>query len=378
MTTMKRDYYEVLGISRTASGEEIKRAYRQLALKYHPDRNPGNREFEEKFKEAAEAYSVLGDSGKRLTYDRYGFDGLRGEGFTGFSGFDASIFGDFEDILGSLFGFGDFFGTRTGRRRPSPRRGRDLALELEISLEETAAGVEREIQLSRAEHCPDCHGSGMKPGTKKAACPTCGGRGQMRYQQGFFTVSRTCSHCHGAGEIITAPCPECRGSGHVRQKRKLSVSIPAGVEDGSRLRVEGQGEAGDSAASPGDLYVLIRVAKHPFFEREDNNLFCKVDISFAQAALGAAIEVPGLDRESTVLKIPAGTQTGSVFRLKGRGIKDLRFRRQGDQFVKVRVATPESLSKEEKALLRRLAELRGENLDKADRSLIDRLKNVIH
>lgn len=376
--TVKRDYYEVLGINRSASGEEIKRAYRQLALKYHPDRNPGNREFEEKFKEAAEAYSVLGDPGKRLTYDRYGFDGLRGEGFTGFSGFDASIFGDFEDILGSLFGFGDFFGTRTGRRRPSPRRGRDLALELEISLEEAAAGVEKEIQLSRAEHCPDCHGSGMEPGTKKAACPTCGGRGQMRYQQGFFTVSRTCSHCHGAGEVITAPCPECRGSGHVRQKRKLSVNIPAGIEDGSRLRVEGQGEAGDSAASPGDLYVLIRQAQHPFFERERNNLFCQVDISFAQAALGAAIEVPGLDRESTVLKIPPGTQTGSVFRLKGRGIKDLRSRRQGDLFVKARVATPENLSKEEKTLLRRLAEIRGENLDKADRSLIDRLKNAIH
>ena len=376
--TVKRDYYEVLGINRSASGEEIKRAYRQLALKYHPDRNPGNREFEEKFKEAAEAYSVLGDPGKRLTYDRYGFDGLRGEGFTGFSGFDASIFGDFEDILGSLFGFGDFFGTRTGRRRSSPRRGRDLALELEISLEEAAAGVEKEIQLSRAEHCPECHGSGMEPGTKKAACPTCGGRGQMRYQQGFFTVSRTCSHCHGAGEVITAPCPECRGSGHVRQKRKLSVNIPAGIEDGSRLRVEGQGEAGDSAASPGDLYVLIRQAQHPFFERERNNLFCQVDISFAQAALGAAIEVPGLDRESTVLKVPPGTQTGSVFRLKGRGIKDLRSRRQGDLFVKARVATPENLSKEEKTLLRRLAEIRGENLDKADRRLIDRLKNAIH
>ena len=376
--TVKKDYYEVLGISRTASGEEIKRAYRQMALKYHPDRNPGNREFEEKFKEAAEAYSVLGDPGKRLTYDRYGFDGLRGEGFTGFSGFDASIFGDFEDILGSLFGFGDFFGTRRGRRGPSPRRGRDLALELEISLEEAAAGVERKIQLSRAEHCPGCHGSGMEPGSKKAACPTCGGRGQMRYQQGFFTLSRTCSHCHGTGEVITAPCPECRGSGRISQRRKLSVNIPAGVEDGSRLRVEGQGEAGDSAASPGDLYVLIRVANHPLFEREDNNLFCQVDISFAQAALGAAIEVPGLDRESTVLKIPPGTQTGSVFRQKGRGIKDLRSRRQGDLFVKVRVATPESLSKEEKALLRHLAELRGENLDKADRSLIDRLKNVIH
>ncbi len=375
---MKRDYYEVLGVGRHATAEEVKRAYRQLAMKYHPDRNPGNHDFEEKFKEAAEAYSVLGDPAKRSTYDRYGFDGLRGEGFTGFSGFDASIFGDFEDILGSLFGFGDFFGTRTGRRRTSHQRGRDLALELDISLEEAAGGIAREIHLSRAEHCPDCRGSGMEAGSKKDACPTCGGRGQMRYQQGFFTVSRTCSHCRGAGEIITSPCPGCRGSGRVRQKRKLTVHVPAGVEDGSRLRVEGQGEAGDQAAPPGDLFVLIRVAKHAFFEREDNNLFCQVDVSFAQAALGAAIEVPGLDKESATLKIPAGTQAGAVFRMKGRGIKDLRSRRQGDLFVKVRVVTPESLNKEERALLRRLAELRGEDLDKADRSLIDKLKNVIH
>jgi molecular chaperone DnaJ len=375
---IKRDYYEVLGIGRNASAEDVKRAYRQLALKFHPDRNPGNNVAEEKFKEAAEAYSVLGDPGKRSTYDRFGFDGLRGEGFTGFSGFDASIFGDFEDILGSLFGFGDFFGTRTGRRRSYPQRGRDLVLELEISLEEAAAGVEKEISLNRAEHCSSCDGSGMQPGTKKAGCPTCNGRGQMRYQQGFFTISRTCSHCHGAGEIITAPCSECRGSGRVKQKRKLTVRIPAGIEEGSRLRIEGQGEAGDSAAAAGDLYVVIRVAKHAVFERQDNNLFCQVDISYSQAALGAALEVPGLDRGTEVLKIPAGTQTSAVFRMKGRGIKDLHSRRHGDLYVKIRVKTPENLGKEEKTLLRRLAELRGEDLDTTDRSLIDKLKNVIH
>jgi molecular chaperone DnaJ len=375
---IKRDYYEVLGIGRDASAEDVKRTYRQLALKFHPDRNPGNKVAEEKFKEAAEAYSVLGDPAKRSTYDRFGIDGLRGEGFTGFSGFDASIFGDFEDILGSLFGFGDFFGTRAGRRRSYPQRGRDLVLELEISLEEAAAGVEKEISLNRAEHCPICHGSGMQPGTKKAGCPTCNGRGQMRYQQGFFTISRTCSHCHGAGEIISAPCSECRGSGRVKQKRKLTVRIPAGIEEGSRLRIEGQGEAGDSAAAAGDLYVVIRVAKHAVFEREDNNLFCQVDISYSQAALGAALEVPGLDRGTEVLKIPAGTQTSAVFRMKGRGIKDLHSRRHGDLYVKVRVKTPENLGKEEKTLLRRLAELRGEDLDTTDRSLIDKLKNVIH
>jgi len=374
----KRDYYEALGVSRNAAAEEIKRAFRQLALKHHPDRNPGNREAEERFKEVAEAYSVLGDPEKRATYDRFGLDGLRGEGFTGFSGFDASIFGDFEDILGNLFGFGDIFGSRSRSRRAAPQRGRDLALELEISLEQAALGTEKEISLSRAEHCPECRGTGISPGTKKALCPTCQGRGQVRYQQGFFAVSRTCSHCHGSGEIIASPCRQCRGSGHVRQNQKITVRIPAGVEDGNRLRVEGQGEAGGAGAEPGDLYVLIRIAKHPFFEREENNLFCRVFISFFQAALGASIEVPGLDQDSEVVKIPPGTQTGAVFRLKGRGMKDLRSHRKGDLYVKVQVQTPENLSKEEKALLRRLAELRGKDLNNADRSLIDRYKNMVH
>jgi len=374
----KRDYYEVLGVGREASGEEVKRAYRQLALKHHPDRNPGNKEAEERFKEAAEAYSVLGDQEKRATYDRFGLDGLRGEGFTGFSGFDASIFGDFEDILGSFFGFGDIFGGRSRGRRSHPQRGRDLALEFEVSLEQAASGIEKEINLSRAEHCPECRGTGITPGTNKTACPTCQGRGQIRYQQGFFAVSRPCSHCHGAGEIITSPCRHCRGSGLIKQKGKITVRIPAGIEDGNRLRIEGQGEAGDAGADPGDLYVLVRVAKHPFFERQDNNLFCQVPVSISQAALGASIEVSGLDHNTEVMKIPPGTQTGAVFRLRGLGIKDLRSHHKGDLFVKVQVQTPENLSKEEKALLRRLAELRGEDLDKTDRSVIDKLKNMVH
>jgi molecular chaperone DnaJ len=373
----KRDYYEVLGVGRSAAGEEIKRAFRQLALKYHPDRNPGNRESEERFKEAAEAYSVLGDPEKRATYDRFGMEGLRGEGFTGFSGFDASIFGDFEDILGRFFGFGDIFGGRSRSRRVYPEKGRDLALEFEISLEEAASGVEKEINLSRAEQCPECRGTGVTPGTRKTTCPTCQGRGQIRYQQGFFTVSRTCSECRGSGEIITSPCRNCRGSGRVKQKAKVMIKIPAGIEDGNRLRVEGQGETGAPGAGPGDLYVLVRVAKHPFFERQDNNLFCQIPVSFPQAALGAVIEVPGLGRDAEVLKIPPGTQTGAVFRLKGMGIKDLRSHRKGDLFVKVQVETPENLSKEERALLRRLAELRGEDLDKTDRGIADKLKNFI-
>jgi len=377
----KRDYYDVLGVSRNASQEEVKRAYRQLALKFHPDRNPGNKEAEERFKEAAEAYSVLGDSDKRATYDRFGHEGLREQGFTGFSGFDASIFEGFEDIfsgLGDFFGFGDIFGTRDRRRGRYPQRGRDLALELEITLEEAAAGVEKEIGLNRAEACPVCKGSGMQPGTRKVDCPTCQGRGQMRYQQGFFTVSRTCSHCRGAGEIISAPCQECKGSAKVKQKKTLKIRIPPGVDDGSRLRLEGEGEPGEAGAIRGDLYVVIRIAKHDFFEREENNLFCQIAISFSRAALGSLIEVPNLDSEVEQVKIHPGTQSGEVLRLKGRGIKDIRSHRRGDLYVKVLVKTPENLSKEEKAVLRRLAELRGEDLDRPDQRLIDKVRNIIH
>jgi molecular chaperone DnaJ len=374
----KRDYYEVLGVTRTASQEEIKRAYRQLALRYHPDRNPGNKESEERFKEAAEAYSVLGDQEKRVTYDRFGHDGLRGEGFTGFSGFDSSVFEEFEDILGSFFGFGDIFGTRDRRRRSYPQRGRDLALELEITLEEAAAGVEKEISLNRAEVCATCKGSGMQPGTRKTLCPTCQGRGQLRYQQGFFTVARTCSQCRGEGEIISTPCQECKGPGKTKQKKTLKIRIPPGVDDGSRLRLEGEGEPGDAGAVRGDLYVVIRVAKHGFFEREGNNLFCQILISYSQAALGALIEVPNLNSETEQVKIHPGTQSGEVYKLRGRGLKDLNSRRRGDLFLKVFVKTPVSLTKEEKELLRRLAELRGEELDKTDRSLIDKVKNIIH
>lgn len=374
----KKDYYSVLGVDRTASAEDIKRAYRQLALKYHPDRNPGNKEAEEKFKEAAEAYSVLGDPEKRATYDRFGFDGLREEGFPGFSGFNASIFEEFEDILGSFFGFGDLFGRGERRSRSYSRRGRDLALELEITLEEAAAGTEKEVQLTRAEVCPSCAGSGMEPGTRKSVCPSCQGRGQIRYQQGFFTVSRTCSHCRGAGELINSPCRECRGSGEVKQKKTLIIRIPAGVDHGTRLRLEGEGEPGEGGQHKGDLFVVISVARHHFFERHEADLYCEVPLSFTQAALGAAIEIPSLDGTPDVLKIPAGTQSGEVFKLKGKGIKDLRSRRRGDVYVKVVVRTPTNLSKDERDLLKRLAELRGEDLEKVDRSVAEKFKKIIH
>lgn len=369
-----KDYYRILGVARDAPPEEIKKAYRQLALKHHPDRNPGNKEAEEKFKEAAEAYSVLGDAEKRSVYDRFGAEGLRGQGF---SGFDSSVFEDFEDILGNFFGFGfgDLFGGR-GRSRGSRRsRGRDLALEVEISLEEAARGVEKEIKLTRAEKCPVCGGTGRKPGTRTAACPACGGHGQVRYQQGFFTIARTCPRCQGEGEINPSPCEDCQGKGHVREKRALKVRIPAGVEDGSRLRLAGEGEAGDEGMPAGDLYVMTRVRKHPFFEREGNDLACEITVSFTQAALGARIEIPTLEG-TEVLKVAAGTQPGEILRIKGKGVQDVSGRRKGDLFVKVVVRTPDNLSKEQRALLAKLAELRGEDIESVDKSVLHKFKNI--
>jgi molecular chaperone DnaJ len=373
----KKDYYQVLGVSRDAAPEQIKKAYRQLALKHHPDRNPGSKEAEERFKEAAEAYSVLADAEKRSVYDRFGHDGLRGEGYQGFSGFDSSVFEDFEDILGNLFGFsfGDLFGGRERGRGNRRSRGRDLALEVEIGLEEAAAGVEREIKLSRAETCPACKGSKRKPGTTAASCPTCGGRGQVRYQQGFFTMARTCPQCQGGGEINASPCESCQGKGHIKEKRALKVRIPAGVDDGSRLRLVGEGEAGDQGMPAGDLYVVTRVRKHAFFERDGNDLACEITLSFTQAALGARIEIPTLEGNE-VLKVAAGTQPGEIIRLKGKGVQDVAGRHKGDLFVKVLVKTPENLSKEQKTLLGKLAELRGEDIESVDKSVVHRLKNI--
>jgi len=374
----KKDYYQVLGVARDATAEDIKKAYRQLALRHHPDRNPGSKEDEDRFKEAAEAYSVLADGGKRSVYDRFGHEGLRGEGFQGFSGFDSSVFEDFEDILGNFFGFsfGDFFGGR-GRSRGGTRRsrGRDLALEVEIALEEAAAGVEREIKLARAETCQACQGTKRKPGTLASSCPACGGRGQVRIQQGFFTMARTCPRCQGRGEINASPCASCQGKGHIREKRALKVRIPAGVADGSRLRLVGEGDAGDEGMPAGDLYVVTRVRKHPFFEREGNDLACEITVSFTQAALGARVEIPTLEG-SEVLKIPAGTQPGEIIRLKGKGVQDVAGRRKGDLFIKVLVRTPENLSKEQKTLLAKLAEVRGEDIESVDKSIAHRLKNI--
>jgi molecular chaperone DnaJ len=375
----RRDYYEILNISRSASSDEIKKAYRQMALKFHPDRNPGNKEAEERFKEASEAYSVLIDPEKRSVYDRLGHEGLRGEGFSGFTGFNSSIFEDFEDILGNFFsfGFGDIFGTRQRARAHYPRRGRDLALEYEVTLEESAFGVDKDIKLNRVELCSVCHGSKMRPGTQKSVCRTCQGKGQVRYQQGFFVVSRTCSACRGAGEVITSPCLECRGSGKVKQKKELKIKIPAGVDDGTKLRIEGEGEAGDQGTPRGDLYVIIRVKQHDFFERDGNNLYSKIIIPFTQAALGTTVEIPTLDGNEQ-LNIPTETQPGEVFRLKGKGIKSLHSYKKGDLFVKVNVETPKNLTKEQKALLQQLAQSRGEEFKSPTRKSKKKRKNIFH
>lgn len=371
-----KDFYEVLGVPLGAAPEEIKKAYRRAALKHHPDRNPGNKEAEERFKEAAEAYSVLIDPDKKAVYDQYGSDGLRSQGY---SGFDSSVFEDFEDILGNFFGFsfGDLFGTAERNRRRQPERGRDLALEMEISLEEAALGVEKEIKLTRHEKCSSCDGSKLRPGSRKSVCPACQGRGQIRYQQGFFTLSRTCSHCRGAGEIIASPCGECQGTGMIKEKTSLKIKIPAGMDNGTRLRVPGEGEAGEKDMPRGDLYVITRIRKHAFFEREKNDLSCEVPLSFAQAALGARIEVPTFEGNE-VLKIPPGVQSGEVFRLKGKGIRDVDGRRKGDLYVKVIVTTPADLTKEQKSLLLKLAELREEAIDDVDKSVVLKVRNLFH
>lgn len=376
---IKKDYYEILGLSRNSTSEEIKKSYRQMALNFHPDRNPDNKEAEEKFKEAAEAYSILIDPEKRSIYDRYGQDGLRGEGFSGFTGFNSSVFKDFEDILGNFFNFGfrDIFGTQQREGADYPQRGRDLVLEFEITLEDAAFGTDNDIKLSRMELCPICDGTKLRPGTQKSVCRHCQGRGQVRYQQGFFSIMRSCPQCKGSGDIITTPCEECRGSGKVKKKRELKIKIPAGVDDHTRLRIEGEGEAGDRSAPRGDLYVVIRTKKHDFFEREENNLYCEISMPFTQAALGAKIEIPTLE-ENEVLKIPAGTQSGEVFRIKGKGIKSLQSYRKGDLFVKVNVKIPGNLTKQQKELLRHFAKSRGENPEAINRDIMSKKKSSIH
>ncbi|HEY0545374.1 MAG TPA: molecular chaperone DnaJ [Pyrinomonadaceae bacterium] len=369
----KRDYYEILGLSRTATEQEIKSAYRRLAVKFHPDKNPGDAEAEDKFKEAAEAYSVLSDAEQRKRYDRFGHAGVSSSAGAG-GGWGAPGFGGIEDILGDLFGFGDVFsGARGGSRRTAAQRGADLRYDLEITLEEAATGMTANLRIPRLENCETCKGSGAAEGTQPETCATCGGSGQVRYQQGFFSVARTCGNCRGTGRIIKTPCETCQGAGRVERERSMEVKIPAGVETGSRLRIAGEGEAGTQGGPSGDLYVVLHVSEHERFERQGSNLYSSVPITFAQAALGSEIPVETLDARQQ-LKIPAGTQTGTVFRVKGQGMPVLGGRGRGDLFVSVTVVTPTTLTRDQRKLLEQLSEI--ETTDLEDKGLMDKVRDI--
>jgi len=379
----KRDYYEILSVERTASDGEIKSAYRKLALKYHPDRNPGDKQAEERFKECAEAYAILADPEKRAAYDRFGHAGVSSA--AGAGGFDPSVFTGFEDILGGLgdiFGFGDLLGG--GRRRGGPQRGRDLRYDLEISFEESAQGSETTIQIPREENCDACKGSGAAPGTQPAVCNLCRGQGQVRTQQGFFTVARTCPQCRGTGKTITKPCASCRGAGRVSVERKIKVRIPAGIATGQQLRLQGEGEAGFAGGPPGSLYVVIHVQEHEYFRRDGMNLFCEVPVNYPTVALGGEIDVPTLDGVETV-KVPEGTQTGTTLRLRGKGMPDVNGRGRGDLFATVQVRTPKKLSKEQRQAIEQLSRVlpkdkfeprKRDEEQQEERNLFDRVKDM--
>ena len=373
----KRDYYEVLGVARAAPVDEIKSAYRKAALKWHPDRNPDNKQqAEEKFREATEAYRVLSDPQKRGVYDHYGHAGLSSTGFE--PGFGRSIFEEFQDIFGDFFGFEEVFAGGRGRGgRTRSRRGADLRYDMSLSFEEAAAGVKTTIKVPRQEFCASCNGTGAKAGTGVQACQSCGGRGQLHYQQGFFTVSRTCPACQGAGQVIRERCPDCHGQGRIERVRSIELRIPPGVDTGTRMRIPGEGEPGSNNGPPGDLYVVLEVKDHPFFERRGADLYCTIPISFVQAALGDEVSVPGLNGEEK-LKIPEATQTGSILRLKGRGLPDPHGGGKGDLYVNLQVVVPEKLTREQRRLLEELGKsLRIENRP-ADRSssLFEKMKDI--
>jgi len=366
----KHDYYQVLGVGPGADEQEIKSAYRKMALKFHPDRNPNNPEAEERFKAAAEAYSVLSDRQKRAIYDQYGHQGLAG---VGASGFDPGAFSDFADIFGDFFGFGDLF-NMGGRRRTQAQRGSDLRYDLEISFEDAAFGLNTEIRFPRLETCAQCRGKGAEPGSSPSLCPTCGGRGQVRLQQGFFAISRTCSTCRGVGHVITDPCKACRGEGRTRVERKLKVHIPPGVDSGTRLRLAEEGEPGWNNGPSGDLYVVLQVKEHPIFEREDAHLHCTIPINVAQAVLGAELRVPSLDGEETV-KLPPGSQYGAEFRLRGKGIPRLHGPGRGDLILHIKVVVPARLTREQRKLFEQLLDLLPAENQPAEKNILQRVKD---
>ena len=351
----KDDYFKVLGVSRQATEEEIKKAYRRLALKYHPDKNPGNKEAEEKFKQAAEAYEVLRDPQKRKIYEMYGHEGLRGTGFTGFQGFE-DIFSSFGDVFQEFFNFG--FGGAS-RPRSAARPGDDLLYNMTLTFEEAVFGTEKEIDIETFLECEHCHGSGAEPGSRESTCPACQGRGQVVQTQGFFRISTTCARCQGTGRVIVSPCKDCGGQGRRKKNKRVQVKVPAGVDSGMRLRLRGEGESGYRGGFAGDLYVQIHVEPHPAFDRDGDNIYGKVSISFVQAILGDQIEIPSLDGKKS-LQIDPGTQPGSVIRFAGEGVPRLRGHGRGDLFVEVEVRIPTSIDSRQEELLREFAELERE------------------
>jgi molecular chaperone DnaJ len=374
MNATKRDYYEILGVSRDCDDPSLKSAYRKLALQYHPDRNPNDHEAEERFKEAAEAYSVLSDPQKRAAYDRYGHQGLQGFGAS--QGFDPNAFNDFGDILGDLFGFGDLFGggARRGAGRNRAQRGEDLRYDLEIALEDTIRGLSVEIQVPRMDVCSRCQGSGAEKNDGLVSCPMCHGRGEVVYQQSFLQIRRTCSQCNGRGQIIRRPCTQCRGERQVRTERKLKVTIPAGVDTGTHLKLAHEGQSGFNSGPAGDLYVVVKVKEHPIFERQGDDLFCMVPVNLAQAALGTEINLLTFDGLESV-KIPEGVQTGSRVRLKNLGVPRLQGSGRGDLYVQVDVKVPSKLTREQRKLFEQLRETLPEENEPHEKGLLDKVKD---
>lgn len=377
----KRDYYEVLGVDKGADAQALKKAYRKLAMKYHPDKNPGDKEAEEKFKEVNEAYEVLSDDTKRQNYDRFGHEGVNSQGGFGGQGFGGQGFGGFEDIFGDMFGDifggGGFSGSRARRR--GPERGADIRQSVSISFEEAAFGKKTSIKINRSEECDECHGTGAKSGTSKKTCPTCNGTGEVRTVQrtpfGNIASSRSCSACNGEGEVIESPCAKCHGKGHTRKMKTIEIDIPAGIDDGQMIKLAGQGEVGSKGGPRGDLYIVVNVLSHSLFTREGTDVYFDMPITFVQAALGDEIEVPTLDGK-VKYSIPEGTQTGTVFRLREKGIPRLRGNTRGDQYIKVIVDTPKKLNEKQKDILREFAKVCGEDVHEKKKTFGQKIEDM--
>jgi molecular chaperone DnaJ len=369
---METDYYEVLGVSGSASSDEIKKAYRKLAMKYHPDRNPDDREAEEKFKQATEAYEVLSDSNKRQIYDTYGFEGLKSRGYQGPDFED--IFSSFGDIFGDLFGFGR---GEARRSKQGPMRGSDLRYDLTISFMDAVHGISKDIEIERPDTCWTCEGTGLRPGHKAETCSQCQGRGQVVRAQGFFRMSTTCPNCRGEGEIIKDPCADCNGIGLVKSKKKVSLKIPAGIDTGAKMRLKGTGEGGRKGGPAGDLYVIIHVEPHEFFLREGDLIYCRYPLNFAQAALGCELNVPTIHGKKK-LKVPKGTQTGARFSLKNEGVQHVRGAGRGDMIVEVTVMTPKKLTKRQRELLKEFGDLEKKQNKESEEGLLKKLLHLVH